>query len=39
MLANDLFTESVDDDKMIHMMDEVAQDFIRAARLRKQQEK
>ena len=39
MLANDLFTESVDDDKMIHMMDEAAQDFIRAARLRKQQEK
>lgn len=39
MLANDLFTESVDDDKMIHMMDEAAQDFIRAARMRKQQEK
>jgi hypothetical protein len=38
MLANDLFTESVDDDRMMHMMDEAAEDFIRAARLRKQQE-
>lgn len=34
MLANDLFTESVDDDKMLELMDEAAADFIHAVRLR-----
>jgi len=34
MVANDLFTTSLDEEQVMAMMDEAAEDFIRAARLR-----